>query len=654
MAIIYPSFENISRLKVQPTEGEFYLLNYLSENLNDEYEIFFNPFLDGDRPDFIILKKNSAIFIVEVKDYNLSNYFIDEYNKWHVQSKKGSAHITSPQSQAFVYKSNLFRLHIPALGLSYLSNRNFYNIVHPYVYIHGSVSNEVSFLYDNAISKVKNKSNQLNEQYRNGKINDKEYNYQFERHLKTNKNLSRDRAMIYSNDKLKMLINKISSFKSHVLFDDRVYDDFKRRLMPSEHTLKQGRKIPLDSKQIKMATSVSGKEKIKGVAGCGKTQIIANRAVDAYKRHCGQVLILTFNITLKNLIRDRISDVLNHRDDNHFAITNYHQFYNSQLNECGIDINTLIGKYGLVDLYQHDVFRNETVSKYKTILIDEVQDFESEWVKITRDNFLEPDGEMVLFGDQSQNIYERDDGRAAVIAKGFGDWKTLTRSYRISSDSPMNYLIKSFQTQFLINKHSDADIIEVTANQIAMNFDSIKYHSYDTNDWEEKCFSEIQSYIKGYNLNPNDIVILSSRKYLLRKVSERFNKIEKTHCMFDTYSELYELLRIHDKELSLEGLKCLSEKELYERYIREYNLKTEINDMCRIKKNHFYANSGLIKLSTTHSFKGLESKTVFYILDDKDTPEVIYTSITRAIENIIILDISVEKKYKEFFCGYVI
>lgn len=64
MAIIYPSFENISRLKVQPTEGEFYLLNYLSENLNDEYEIFFNPFLDGDRPDFIILKKNSAIFIV--------------------------------------------------------------------------------------------------------------------------------------------------------------------------------------------------------------------------------------------------------------------------------------------------------------------------------------------------------------------------------------------------------------------------------------------------------------------------------------------------------------------------------------------------------------------------------------------------------------
>lgn len=41
-------------------------------------------------------------------------------------------------------------------------------------------------------------------------------------------------------------------------------------------------------------------------------------------------------------------------------------------------------------------------------MIDEVQDFENEWVKIIRDNFLNHEGEMVLFGDESQNIYERD------------------------------------------------------------------------------------------------------------------------------------------------------------------------------------------------------------------------------------------------------
>ena len=54
MAKVYPSLENISRLKVKPTEGELYLLNYLVTELDDTYEVFFNPFLDGDKPDFIL------------------------------------------------------------------------------------------------------------------------------------------------------------------------------------------------------------------------------------------------------------------------------------------------------------------------------------------------------------------------------------------------------------------------------------------------------------------------------------------------------------------------------------------------------------------------------------------------------------------------
>ncbi|MCV5804659.1 nuclease, partial [Escherichia coli] len=72
---------------------------------------------------------------------------------------------------------------------------------------------------------------------------------------------------------------------SQVLFDDRVYDDLKRRLMPCEHVLKQGKAVSLDDKQAKLAVSCVGKEKIKGVAGCGKTTIIAQRAVNAHERH---------------------------------------------------------------------------------------------------------------------------------------------------------------------------------------------------------------------------------------------------------------------------------------------------------------------------------------------------------------------------------
>ncbi|MGG4783544.1 nuclease, partial [Morganella morganii] len=168
-------------------------------------------------------------------------------------------------------------------------------------------------------------------------------------------------------------------------------------------------------------------------------------------------------------------------------------------------------------------------------------------------------------------------------------------------------------------------------------------------DWENKCFEKIQSYIKNYNFNPNDIVILSSNIFLVRRLNERLNKFENTTCMFETYEELIELLPERKECYDINKLKLLTKDELRDFIKQHTGIKSDIERVRRTKKNHFYPNSGLIKLSTIHSFKGLESKTVFYIMDDKDTPEIIYTSITRSIENLIILDKSSEGKYKNFF-----
>ncbi|MDY4388626.1 nuclease-related domain-containing DEAD/DEAH box helicase [Pectobacterium aroidearum] len=648
MSILYPTLENIHRLKVAPTPGELHLLNYLVENLDDSYEIFFNPFIDGDRPDFIILKKNTAIFIIEVKDYSLANYSIDAFNKWQVNSGKGISRISSPQSQVFRYKSNLYNLHLPVLGLSYLKNRNFFNIVHPFVYLHKSEKSDIDTLYSCPQSELMMRSKYLDEQYRCNEISNDQYNQQADKNSKLKRKLSRDKSMTYGVDRIKDLVNKIKSIKPHILFEDRVYDDFKRRLMPSEHTLKQGKKIPLDERQTKLAISTSGKEKIKGVAGCGKTTIIANRAVNAFHRHDDIVLILTFNITLKNLIKDRISDILGYRDDQHFAVTNYHQFFNSQLTATEQDISELIKIYGMNALFKRDLFSGYVVNKYRTILIDEVQDFESEWVKIIRDNFLYAEGEMVLFGDESQNIYERDNKRAAIIAQGFGEWKKLRRSYRTNIDSPLNQIFKDYQLKYLFEKHSDAELFEQQNIQAGINFDIIKYHSC-LSDWEEECLEKIQTYIRNYSFNPNDVVILSSNIFLIRRLNEKLNEFEKTTCMFETYEELFELLKGGKETPDINRLKRFQTEGLRDIINHNSDIKSEIERVRRAKKNHFYLNSGLIKLSTTHSFKGLESKTVFYIMDDKDTPEIIYTSITRTVENLIILDKSSGRNYAEFF-----
>lgn len=650
MAIIYPSLENISRLKVRPTEGELWIVNYLNENLDESYEVFFNPFLDGDRPDIIILKKDVAIFVIEVKDYELKNYNVDSFNKWSVVSHQGSNPISSPQSQAFTYKNNLYQLHLPVLGLGYLSNRNFFNLVQPLVYFHKANKSEIDGFYKKAENENRESARFLFEQKKANKIAIEQYNRKADGIDSSRKKLTRDKAMSYGSDMLPNLVRKIKSYGTHVLFDERVYDDFKRRLEPCDHVLKQGKKIPLDAKQEKLIVSSGCKEKIKGVAGCGKTTIIANRAVNAHSRHDSKVLIITYNITLKNLIKDRISDVLGYRDNENYAVTNYHQFFNSQLNATGQHIESLIEQYGLEKMYSVDCFAEHDVYQYQTILLDEVQDFESDWVKIIRDNFLAHDGEMVLFGDESQNIYARDNERAAVVAQGFGRWNKLKRSYRTSLDSSLNQVFKSFQQNYLVEKYADTELLETAQAQLGMTFELLKYHRVNQN-WENEAFELIQTYVREHNLHPNDIVILASNVYLARRLADKFNGVEKTHCMFETYDELSQLSRMYDSNCDAEKLKSMSEIELNTFIKKHQKLKQDLERARRMKKNHFYANSGLIKASTIHSFKGLESKTVFYLMDEKDTPELVYTSITRAAENLVILDKSDTSPYSDFFSG---
>lgn len=630
MAQIYPSIENILRLKVTPTEGELHLVQYLEQHLDENYEVFFNPYLDGDRPDIIIMKKGIGVYVIEVKDWDLSRYSIDHKNSWSVAAVNGRQRVKSPQQQAFNYKKNLYDLHLPVVGIRRLTNPNFYNLVHCFVYFHEASQEQLASLYKPAHSSNAMHRQQVQSDYRSGAIRFEKYERVNESLLNKKRQIQRDERMSFGYDSIQKLVKKIRNQDNHVLFDEDVYRDFKRRLSPSEHEIKQGIDIKLDDKQKRLALSDKGKQKIKGVAGCGKTTILASRALHARIRHDSEVLILTFNITLKNYIRDKLSDLQGGRDFTSFEISNYHQFFNSQLNNTSQDIEELVARYGLERLYDQDLFIEKDTVKYDTVLVDEIQDYKPEWVKIIRDNFLKPDGEMVLFGDDSQDIYSRNSGRSAVIAQGFGRWNKLTRSYRTSFDSPLNRLFKDFQLNFLIDKYSDSDVIETSSEQLGMGFSLLKYEKLPTADFVEVAFETIQELIKAYDLHPNDVIVISSKIFSLRKLNDLFSSREKTHCMFETYQELAAILGIEK-----ERLERMTEQEVNREI---FKCSSEVERVRRIKKNHFYANSGNIKLSTTHSYKGLEAKTVFYILMEEDETELIYTSITRSTENLVILD----------------
>lgn len=89
------------------------------------------------------------------------------------------------------------------------------------------------------------------------------------------------------------------------------------------------------------------------------------------------------------------------------------------------------------------------IKRYKVILIDEVQDYKTEWLEIIHTYFLEENGEFVVFGDEKQNIYNRplDDDKEPKTIGIKGKWnKSLNTSRRFTNK--IGRLAMSFQHYF--------------------------------------------------------------------------------------------------------------------------------------------------------------------------------------------------------------
>ncbi len=666
MAESYPSLEIIESLKVKPTDGEIYLLKYLIENFSNDYEVYFQPFLNGDMPDIILVRRDYGVIVLEVKDWLLENYIIDYKNSWHL--KKNDQSVKSPFQQAFGYKSNMFDLHISGLAEKNVLNKNVYNIIKPFVYFHTASPSDIKNIFRAAEEKLISEININNQNFRNGVIEFEKYENKRIYLDQKAKQIRRDKGMSLVRENLDIKILK-ELVHGNKLFTDDIYFEFRRYLKPPMHVADKGRDIRYGTKQLRLTESKENSfQKIKGVAGSGKTTVLAKRAVNAHKRHGGKVLILTFNKTLRNYIRDKISDVRDNFSWGAFAILNYHSFIASQLNSCGIEIappeDCPISKLSSYfnELYSNtNLFEshNSSISKFKTILVDEIQDYQSEWIEIIKKYFLDTDGEMVLFGDESQNIYNRDlDSDKSIKIKGFGSWERLTKSYRAKEESSLLLMFNDFQKTYLLPKY-DLDSIDSKPTQLSLEFDIIR--GFDLSKKAEEQIdiicSNILKIIKENEIHPNDICILSGNINLLRSIDKNLRELlnEETITTFEK-EEVYQELHAKIKNLvngrrKCEGFKNNAEKAKCEHLVKmeiEKTMEYELKKLRDSKKFSFEQNSGHMKLSTTHSFKGIEAPFVIYIASGNDSEEVTYTSITRSKKDLVVF-IEKNNKYFDFF-----
>lgn len=431
---------------------------------------------------------------------------------------------------------------------------------------------------------------------------------------------------------------------------------------------------------------------IKWVAGWWKTTVLAHLAVNALLAHKSPVLVLCYNISLRNELRLKIKTAFRQKMNSRvgitedekefleifrsnlifdlfFHISHFHAFIHSV--KVNWSISNIIEDDDSVDMQKNEIISQLEIIKkshhnqYKTILIDEIQDFEQEWIKQIQEEFLDESyNELVVFGDEKQNIYNRQTKQTKNIDEEdhvfhdispiwlWNDWKVLTKTYRTES-SRLNYLTEKFREKFLLKYGKNPYISNVSLErdlfwEIIDKNEEFSFHYYYLEPKVTWNIPEIYEIFDKHNIsNSLDTAILAPQIDVLREFEEYIvwkkssdDIAFKTMTTFETEKVFREAITMKNGNIIIHPEQKAQIDILLERY-------------RRTKKIHFHLNQWL-SLATIHSFKGMELPTIFLIIQsngkkvEKTIDEFIYVGLTRVIKNLIVINVG-KKEYDDFF-----
>lgn len=606
---VVPSWEQIKQFKQPLTDGELCLLKFLDDNLKKDdlfkdndlkkyngWLIFVQPFLNGSRPDIIIFNPHVGAQIFEVKDWNLNNYSFENRknsdSKIHkvfcVSDSKGTYPIKSPIKQVEHYKEKICSQLIPQIGEKIDQNKIYYGLIKTAIYFHKSATEQAQTMF---------------------KSNVKDFSIfpiiGFDVLIPDNLN------KIVPDNQRNESTYWIKDWNKEFLF----------WLYPPFHSIEQGIRLTLTDEQKKFAEPQAGHYRVRGVAGSGKTQVLAYRA-SKLASEGRRVLILTFNITLWHYVRDMVQRSPFNFGWENLTITYFHGFCKDILNEFG-------EKWPIENGAHEDVFKNEitkkiteviskhSYEKYDAILVDEGQDFYIEWYKMLCE-FLTNRDEFVVVCDKKQNIYGREmewlDKRRGGVEK-FGDWIELKKIIRLPEQ--VARISTDFSEKFDLNQ--DVRIGNIEKPNLFNQFqDNVIWWNIDEHNWLNKV-DEAYEIIKKHatHKHPSDTVILLPDKYF--------------------------------------GSECINHFVERKKIFVNHVFEDDDDKKYHKHKKAFWMGDSRLKISTIHSFKGFEISNVIVVIPSKIHgneqlyDSIIYTAMTRARESLIV--VNANERYRDFGDG---
>jgi hypothetical protein len=576
---VSPPLNELSKLRTKLTEGEEKVLQLFLDKLDLDWEIYIQPHLNGNRPDFVLLKPSVGIAVFEVKDWNLYKSFYHD----------GRYEYISPLAQIKIYRDEICTLYLPSI-----ESRNAY----------ACITAGIIFTKSNSADTFK-----------------------FCSTLKGFDPFSiyRKYEPISSKEELdNQDINKIfpenrRSYSSYMNND--VAKDFRNWLHEPDFSAEQRLTPKLDERQriVAETRTPSGYRRVKGPAGSGKSIVLAARAANL--RDAGKkVLVITFNITLLHFLRELYLRFKRFEGNRNLspALYNFHYWckrvcisadrmdeYISIMCDDSTEVNNEEPLYApdptgeklekLTSLTEKCLIEQKNrIKKYDAILVDEGQDLNPRWWNLLR-MVLDEKGEMLLVSDTTQDIYKK--GKLwtdqEMLNCGFsGPWTVLKGSYRIPS------MLRPYLIQFARN-----------------------YLPSDTRIEPEE--PDNQEFLEG--LQP--------------KVELRWVQVNKKNQVEASLDEIFNLLKKpKEKPLVVADITFLSsEREicvpvLNDLIKKKYKVTHIFHDEKRYerhKKIRFYRRAARVKVTTLHSFKGMENIAIVICIPSHCDPSLVYTGFSR-------------------------
>lgn len=599
-AVIYSEYDPRSYVQngiISKELSKLYLI--LLNQLSPNDIILVKPDINGDKPDLVVVRPQKGVLIISLFEEDLIKFDSTNENK------------LSPIDILDTYQMNLIRLHIEGMFEKVIVDPKIFKLVKKMLLCTKCNTDEANKLF--------------------GKHSmDNKYTYVY------GKNLLCEKELWFS------LFADINFVADKPEFDENNYESFLNIISPKWHSYRQGKQISLTTVQKNLSqSSENKKQKISGVAGSGKTQVLATRAVNAQVRTGGNVLVLTFNKTLRNYLKQRINEVRADFFWNKIHISNYHQFFKNQAINCRLSI-----KESSSDEVAFFEKCKEEIQKYDAIFVDEVQDYKTEWLKILTTYFLSENGEFVVFGDPKQNLYGRPIDANGDIKLGVigGEWNKQLKDGKRFSNAQITKLATYFQREFLSMLPID-DFAESIQSTI---LSKLLYVNIGVNFTILNLTERLSQLITEKQIDIENTIILSQTAEVLRDLDYEYrkNSNKNTRTTFIQYEEFNLLLNKHgidDKTQVSKNYKFNNDKDAIEHQ----------------KKIIFTMEGDVLKLSTIHSYKGWEAQNVIIILEPEgrgdycvpanlNSPEIIYTAITRAKESLFVINLG-NTKYHSFF-----